>query len=60
MSDRVHRLTGADPRTGEERIAAVINKVMSGNKDEPARHWDDSPTTAAVKKRETAKRKARK
>lgn len=39
--ERINRVGLADPRTGGERVAAMINRVASGNMNSPVRKWDD-------------------
>lgn len=41
--ETIKRIGLADPRSGGERIAAMINRVASGNRNAPVRKWDDTP-----------------
>lgn len=43
--ERVHKAGLADPRTGGERVAGMINRVASGNRKAPVRRYDDDPAT---------------
>ena len=58
--ERINRVGLADPRTGGERAAALINRVASGNRKAPVRKWDDTPAERAAKKRASAKPKGSK
>ena len=53
--ERVYRSGMADPRSGAERIAGMINRVASGNRKAPVRQYDDSPTTMAKNRRASKK-----
>lgn len=45
--ERVYKAGLADPRSGSERIAGLVNRVASGNRKSPVRQYDDSPTQMA-------------
>jgi hypothetical protein len=49
--EKVHRLGLTDPRSGPERVAAVVNRIASGNRKEAVRFWEDSPTDMAKKRK---------
>lgn len=48
--ERVYRAGLADPRSGAERVAGLVNRVASGNKAATVRRYDDSPTQMAKAK----------
>lgn len=48
--ERIYRAGLADPRGGAERIAGLVNRVASGNKNAPVRRYDDSPSQVAKSK----------
>lgn len=43
MANRLYKAGLADPRTGAERFAGLIHRVVSGNKTAPVRWYDDTP-----------------
>lgn len=43
--ERVKRVSLADPRTTGEKVAGMINRVASGNRNAPVRTWDDPKGT---------------
>lgn len=52
--EKMSRLGLADPRSGGERLAGLINRVASGNRKSPVRKYDDSPTVMAQKRKASA------
>lgn len=46
--ERVYKSGLADPRSGAERVAGLINRAATGNK--AVRRYDDSPTQMAKAK----------
>lgn len=54
-NDYVWKQGLADPRTGEERIAGLVNRVLSGNANAPVRKWDDSPAKMAENRAKSKK-----
>lgn len=52
--ERIYRVGLADPRTGAERLAGLVNRAVSGNRKAPVRQYDDS---AAVMAKNRGKRK---
>jgi len=40
--ERVYRQGIADPRQGAERVAGLVNRVVSGNRKAPVRQYDDT------------------
>jgi hypothetical protein len=54
-NEYIYRVGLGDPRTGPERITAVVNKVLSGNSAAPVRKWDDSPEEMAAKRAKSRK-----
>lgn len=53
--ERVKRLTLADPRSGAERLNALVSRAISPDKKQ-ARKYDDSPTRMAINKKKSAER----
>lgn len=53
--ERVYRAGMADPRSGPERIAGMINRVASGNRKAPVRQYDDSPSKMAKNRKASRK-----
>jgi len=46
--ENIYRMGMADPRTGPERLAGVVNRVVQGYRNAPIRSYDDSPTQMAI------------
>lgn len=54
----IYRLGGADPRSGVERLAGVVNRAVQPKAlKKQARTYSDSPTTMAVNRRAAARKK---
>ncbi len=52
--EKIYKLGMADPRSGAERIAGMVNRVASGNRKSPVRNYDDSPAQMAAKRKASA------
>lgn len=52
--EKIYKAGLADPRSGGERLAGLINRVASGNRKSPVRLWDDTPTQMAQKRKASA------
>lgn len=48
--ERVYKVGLADPRSGKERLAGLVNRALSGNRKSPGRAYDDSPSQMAKKR----------
>lgn len=53
--ERISRLGLADPRTGSERIAGMVNRVFQGA--HAGRKYDDSPSEMARRRKLDKKKK---
>lgn len=53
--EKVYRLGLTDPRSGPERVAAIVNRVASGNRKSPVRFWEDNENTMAKKRKSSKK-----
>lgn len=54
--EKVYKAGLADPRTGGERIAGLVNRALSGNRKSPGRSYDDSPAQVARNKAASRKK----
>lgn len=45
--EQIYRQGMADPRTGPERIAGLVNRAAQVDRKAPVRRYDDSPATMA-------------
>ena len=54
--ERIYRVGLADPRTGPERIAGLVNRAVTVGRKAPVRSYDDSPSVMARKKAATRKK----
>jgi len=52
--EKMSRLGLADPRSGAERVAGLVNRVASGNRKSPVRKYDDTPAQMAAKRKASA------
>lgn len=48
--ERIYKQGLADPRSGAERAAGLVNRALSGNRKAPGRAYDDSPAQMARNK----------
>ena len=46
-AEKIYRAGLADPRSGVERAAGLVNRALSGNRKSPGRAYDDSPSQMA-------------
>lgn len=43
--EKIYKQGLADPRSGPERLAGMVHRVLSGNRKSPVRKYDDDPMT---------------
>lgn len=49
--EKIYKAGLGDPRSGPERLVGLFNRVASGNKNSPARYYDDTPEQMAAKRK---------
>lgn len=54
-NEYIYRVGLGDPRSGPERVTAVVNKVLSGNSSAPVRKMDDTPAKMAENRSKSKK-----